>query len=97
METSSSYWIAILKYCGWGCFFGLMGGFARILRKGVKGWLDFFAQVFVSAFCGFLIFAFFEGQIDDLALCALAGIAGNSGGTLLDVIRMKFMRAVREK
>ena len=38
-----------------------------------------------------------EGQVDDLALCALAGIAGNSGGTLLDVIRMKFMKAVRDK
>ena len=51
METSTNYWMEILKYCSWGCFFGLMGGFARILRKGVKGWLDFFAQVFVSAFC----------------------------------------------
>ena len=75
----------------------MMGGFARILRKGVKGWLDFFAQVFVSAFCGFLVFCLLEGQIEDITLCALAGIAGNSGGTLLDVIRMKFMRQVRGK
>lgn len=97
METATEYWLAILKYCSWGCFFGLCGGFARILRKGVRGWLDFFAQVFVSAFCGFLVFALLEGQIDDLTLSALAGIAGNSGGTLLDVIRMKFMKQVRGK
>lgn len=97
METSTEYWAEILRYVSWGAFFGLMGGFARILRRGVKGWLDFIAQVFVSAFCGFLVFAFLEGQVDDLALCALAGIAGNSGGTLLDVIRLKFMKAVRDK
>ena len=97
METNTSYWIDILRYCSWGAFFGLLGGFARLLRKGVKGWIDFFAQVFVSAFCGFLVFALLEGQVDDLALSALAGIAGNSGGTLLDVVRMRFMKSVRGK
>jgi H+/Cl- antiporter ClcA len=97
MDTSAQHWFDILRYCAWGAFFGLCGGFARLLRKGARGWLDFLAQVFVSAFCGFLVFALMEGQIDDLTLAALAGIAGNSGGTLLDVIRMKFMRAVREK
>ena len=90
-------WFELVLLCGWGAIFGLIGGVARVLRKGVRGWLDLLSQMFVSAFCGVLVFSLLQGQVPDIAMVGLCGIAGNSGGMLLDAIRLRFMRQVRGK
>lgn len=92
MNTDLEHWLEVASYCAYGAAFGLAGGLVRVLRKGVRGWLDLLGQIAAAAFCGGLAFALLEGQVDELAMCACAGIAGNSGGMLLDVIRWRLIR-----
>lgn len=93
MQTSKG-WLELVLLCGWGALFGLAGGAVRVLRKGVRGWLDLLAQMAVSAFCGVLVFSLLQEQVPDIAMVGLCGIAGNSGGMLLDTLRFRFLRAV---
>lgn len=93
----SNNWLEVVLLCGWGALFGLAGGVVRVLRKGVRGWLDLISQVAVSAFCGVLVFSLLQGQVPDIAMVGLCGIAGNSGGMLLDALRFRFMKAVKGK
>ena len=95
--NDSKTWLEIFMLCGWGAIFGLVGGLARVLRKGVRGWIDLLSQMFVSAFCGVLVFSLLQDQVPDVAMVGLCGIAGNSGGMLLDAIRFRFMKQVRGK
>ena len=92
MQTGLDYWTDVLRFLGWGAAFGLAGGLVRVLRRGVRGWVDLVAQIAVSAFCGALVFGLLGGQVDELALAAIAGIAGNSGGQLLDALRWRLIR-----
>ena len=93
MQTSKG-WLELVLLCGWGALFGLAGDAVRVLRKGVRGWLDLLAQMAVSAFCGVLVFSLLQEQVPDIAMVGLCGIAGNSGGMLLDTLRFRFLRAV---
>jgi len=66
----------------------------RVLRRGLRGWLDLLSQCVVSAFCGLVAFALLHGAVSDMALVALAGVAGNSGGMLLDALRWRLMQRI---
>ncbi len=90
-------WWELIKLCLLGAAFGLVGGVVRVLRKGVKGWLDLLTQVCVSAFCGILAFSLLAGQVPDLALVGLCGVAGNSGGMLLDAVRFRLIRRIYDR
>lgn len=90
-------WWELIKLCLLGAAFGLVGGLVRVMRRGVKGWLDLLAQVVVSAFCGMLAFSLLAGQVPDLALVGLCGVAGNSGGMLLDAIRFRIIRRIYDR
>lgn len=92
MMSSFSDWLAIIKLCALGAIFGLIGGIVRVLRKGVRGWLDLLTQMIVSAFCGVLAFTLLSDSVSELALVGICGIAGNSGGMLLDAIRFKIIK-----
>ena len=90
-------WWELIKLCLLGAAFGLVGGLVRVMRRGVKGWLDLLTQVVVSAFCGILAFSLLAGQVPDLALVGLCGVAGNSGGMLLDAIRFRIIRRIYDR
>ena len=90
-------WWELIKLCLLGAAFGLVGGLVRVMRRGVKGWLDLLAQVVVSAFCGMLAFSLLAGQVPDLALVGLCGVAGNSGGMLRDAIRFRIIRRIYDR
>lgn len=92
MNTTPEYWQEIVAYLGLGAGFGLLGGLVRVLRRGVRGWLDLLAQIAVSGFCGALVFGLLDGVVPGAALAAIAGVAGNSGGQLLDVLRWRLIR-----
>jgi len=88
------HWLEILQLCGIGAAFGLVGGLVRVMRRGLRGWLDLLSQCVVSAFCGLVAFALLHGAVSDMALVALAGVAGNSGGMLLDALRWRLMQRI---
>ncbi len=92
LDYTWEHWREILAYLAWGAAFGLAGGVVRALRRGVRGWLDMLAQCVVAAFCGALAFGLLSGHVPELALAAVAGIAGNSGGMLLDALRWRLVR-----
>jgi len=92
--TSLRHWLEVLQLCGIGAAFGLVGGLVRVLRRGLRGWLDLLSQCVVSAFCGLVAFSLVHGQVSDMALVALAGIAGNSGGMLLDALRWRLIQRI---
>lgn len=94
MINDINRWFEVVKLCLIGACFGLVGGIARVLNRGVKGWCDLFSQMFISAFCGILAFSLLAGQVHDIALVGLCGIAGNSGGMLLDSIRFRLIRNI---
>nr|DAH15155.1 MAG TPA: holin [Caudoviricetes sp.] len=90
-------WWELLKLCALGATFGLVGGVVRVMRKGVLGWLDLLTQIVVSAFCGVLAFSLLADEVPDIALVGLCGIAGNSGGILLDALRFRLIKRMYDR
>ena len=90
-------WWNLLKLCTLGAAFGLVGGVVRVMRKGVRGWVDLLTQIVVSAFCGVLAFSLLADEVPDIALVGLCGIAGNSGGMLLDVLRFRLIKRMYDR
>lgn len=96
MHDLSGWW-ELIKLCALGSAFGLVGGVVRVMRKGVRGWLDLLTQIVVSAFCGVLAFSLLAGKAPDIALVGLCGVAGNSGGMLLDALRFRFIKRMYDR
>lgn len=90
-------WWELMKLCALGAAFGLVGGIVRVMRKGVRGWLDLLTQIVVSAFCGVLAFSLLADKVPDIALVGLCGIAGNSGGMLLDALRFRLIKRMYDR
>lgn len=90
-------WWELIKLCALGGAFGLVGGVVRVMRKGVHGWLDLLTQIVVSAFCGVLVFSLLADEVPDIALVGLCGVAGNSGGMLLDALRFRLIKRMYDR
>lgn len=86
----------LLKLCAWGGAFGAAGGVVRIVRFGAKSFWNILAQIIVSGFCGICAYSLLSGSgVTDMMMVGVCGIAGNSGGMILDAVQSQVVRKIR--
>lgn len=88
----------ILRLCMWGGVFGAAGGAVRVVRAGMHNVWGVLAQIFVSGFCGICAYSLLADTpgITDTMMVGICGIAGNSGGIILDAVQATIIERINK-
>lgn len=94
---SFNEWTSYLVDTAWGVIFGLVGCGVSLMRKGERGLWAVVTQLVAGGFCGWVVYATLDGMSDVPPgwVAAACGVAGSSGGIILDVIQEAFVKKAK--
>lgn len=91
-------WLEYLQGTLWGVLFGLVGCVVSLVRKRQRSLLQIVSSLIVSGFCGWVIYALLDGMesIPPGWVAAACGVAGGSGGIILDTLQEAMVKRVKK-
>lgn len=90
-------WLEYLSATIWGVVFGLVGCVVGLVRRGCRGVWHVLSQLIGGGFCGWLVYMVMDG-VQDIPpgwVAAACGVAGSSGGMVLDVALETLVNRIR--
>lgn len=97
-KMTNGEWLEYLGGTVWGIAFGLAGCIVSLVRERKKSFWQIVSQLVASGFSGWLLFVILDGMSDIPPgwVAAACGVAGGSGGIILDTLQEAMVKRVKK-